>query len=211
MLLDIPPKIETRCEEALVSAGVAVNLWPDFQRWLRYFLDFCLKHTQYPCLETSLEAFSDTLESEGQEPWKRRQALDAVRLYWRMLGAQSNPSSAETPATGETKIGIQGTRAIAGTAAETTSMPGPSTGVVEPVAPPAELDGRRDAARSVAPVGAPASSRSEQAPVPPTSPVRKLPCSPTPASSLHPAHDSGRCADQYDPHGTEHSEGVAES
>jgi hypothetical protein len=90
MLLQTPRNIEEKFEQALASAGVAVNQRPHFQRWLRYFLDFCLKYTQDPRLETSLEAFSQKLESKGQEPWKRHQALDAVRLYWDMLGSQSN-------------------------------------------------------------------------------------------------------------------------
>ena len=210
MLLQTPPKIEARFEQALVSAGVAVNHRPHFQRWLRYFLDFCLKYTHDPRYETSLEAFSRKLESKGQEPWKRRQALDAVRLYWRMLGSQSRPASTEVSARGEEEFGLRGTHAVAGSAAQTTPKPGLSTRAVEPVARAAELDRPRDSARSVPTVRPVTTDRSGQAPVPPSSPTRKLPRSQvTPASSLGPAQGLGRFADRHDQYGPEHGTGAA--
>jgi hypothetical protein len=159
MLLQTPRNIEEKFEQALASAGVAVNQRPHFQRWLRYFLDFCLKYTQYPRLETSLEAFSQKLESKGQEPGKRHQALDAVRLYWDMLGSQSNRAGTGAPAAGQAKFGFGGTDAGAEFAGRAARKPDRSTTAVPQVAVPQVVrppgpDARRGAPPTVAAVGA---------------------------------------------------------
>jgi integron integrase len=210
MLQQTPPKIKEKFEQALASAGVAVNQRPHFQHWLRCFLDFCLKYTQDPRLETSLEAFSQKLESKGQEPGKRHQALDAVRLYWDMLGSQSNRAGTGAPATGQAKFGFGGTDAGAESAGQAARKPDRSTTAVPQVVRPPGPDARRGAPPSVAAVGASAPERRGQAPVPPASPAREVPRSQAaPTSSLEPAQASGHYSNQYDGYAPGHGTGAA--
>lgn len=212
MLLQTPPKIEARFAEALASAGVAANQRPHFQRWLRYFLDFCLKYAHDPRFESSLEAFSQKLESTGQEPWKRQQAGEAVRLYWQMLGSQSTSASVEIVKTVDTEAGWVKTRAEAGSAPGPTVTSARSSGIAGPVMRGGELGDRREAIGPVMASGPLATERTKQEAIPRRSPTRKATRPTTPAaSSQGSGGGSGRFAGQHDLSGRAHGAGAAET
>ncbi len=64
----------------LNEAGVPERNRPDFQKWVRYYLDFCEKYGHPPRHNSSLPAFLTKLEAKGQTALQRDQARNAVDL-----------------------------------------------------------------------------------------------------------------------------------
>jgi integron integrase len=83
-MLQTPPDIAARFDAAMAAAGVDARHQPHFHRWLRFYLDFCRKYARDPAVADSLCAFEEKLTSKGQAPWMRRQAHQAVTLFWSM-------------------------------------------------------------------------------------------------------------------------------
>ncbi|WP_200278898.1 tyrosine-type recombinase/integrase [Rhabdochromatium marinum] len=95
-MLQTPPHIASRFDAALSAAGVDQHHQPHFRRWLRFYLDFCHKYGKDPANAVSLDAFEEKLKCKGQAPWMRRQAGEAVALFWslREEGAARDPAVA---------------------------------------------------------------------------------------------------------------------
>jgi len=89
-MLPLPPELSSRFDETLSQHGIPDYQQPHYRKWLlRFYLDFCAKYGQ-PALErTSVRAFLRKLAEKGQDDWMRKQAVDAVRLYFVQSGAVS--------------------------------------------------------------------------------------------------------------------------
>jgi integron integrase len=85
-MLQTPPHIAKRFDAAMSAAGVDQHHQPHLRRWLRFYLDFCHKYGKDPANAVSLDAFEEKLKSKGQAPWMRRQAGEAVGLFWSLRG-----------------------------------------------------------------------------------------------------------------------------
>ncbi len=46
-MLAIPPALQSKYAEQLISRIIPVNLQESYQKWLRYYLDFCQKYMEY--------------------------------------------------------------------------------------------------------------------------------------------------------------------
>lgn len=57
-----------------------------YQKWLRYYLDFCHKYGHGYLDKQSLGLFTEKLEDKGQRSSQIEKASRAVRLYYRMAG-----------------------------------------------------------------------------------------------------------------------------
>ena len=64
----------------------------DFQKWFRFYLDFCNKYDSKPELTASFAKFDEKLQSKGQSECQRQQARRAIAIYYRMVGAIKSPS-----------------------------------------------------------------------------------------------------------------------
>ena len=91
-MLQVPEETGRRFETTMVATEVAVQERWYYRKWLRHYLDFCVKYGRLPSEEASLEAFLEKLASKNQSAAQRQQAEQAVRLY---LGMQPRPGSTE--------------------------------------------------------------------------------------------------------------------
>lgn len=66
----------------LEKQGIAPRDHDNYKKWLRYYLDFCKKY-QHPYIDpASLSLFIDKLKEKKQTDMVRRQAEEAVKLYY---------------------------------------------------------------------------------------------------------------------------------
>jgi len=90
-MLRVPEETGRRFEAAMAAAEVAVQERGYYRKWLRYYLDFCGKYGRGAAEEASLEPFLEKLASKNQSTAQRRQAAQAVRLYFGMSGTACLP------------------------------------------------------------------------------------------------------------------------
>ena len=57
----------------------------DYLKWLRFYLDFCLKYHHAPRDEESLSPFLQKLASKSQSPELQKQAAASVALYYDLM------------------------------------------------------------------------------------------------------------------------------
>lgn len=74
-----------QCYEAeLQRSGIDHDLWVHFLTWLRFYLDFCAKYGFAENNRGTFRHFNLKLQEKGQMEWQRRQAHEAVKVYFRM-------------------------------------------------------------------------------------------------------------------------------
>ena len=66
----------------LIRKRVSKTAKPHYPKWLRYYLDFCVKYGHPPRDQRSLAVFLDKLASKGQGASLRNQATKAIELYY---------------------------------------------------------------------------------------------------------------------------------
>ena len=90
-------------DEALRSVGVAVERWPDYRKWLRFYLHFCDKYGRQVTVPESLPAFVAKLAAPvpvrraGPRPAAQqapRGSLEALGTAVRRRGPSALPGSA---------------------------------------------------------------------------------------------------------------------
>ena len=80
----IPPEIKILYDEALVNKDVALPDHSHYRKWLRYYLDFCLKYHHKPANNESLAPFVQKLKDKHQTEQQRKQAFDAVSIFYQI-------------------------------------------------------------------------------------------------------------------------------
>jgi integron integrase len=68
-----------------------------YQKWLRYYLDFCQKYHVPPKHEKSLPPFIQKLQDKQQSREQQEQAVRAVTLYYELLNEMGIPYKALLP------------------------------------------------------------------------------------------------------------------
>lgn len=81
-MLAIPPDLLSRYDSALAQDEIPEYQRAHYRRWLRFYLDFCAKYEHAALERETVRAFLRKLREKGQADWMRKQALDAVRLYF---------------------------------------------------------------------------------------------------------------------------------
>lgn len=66
---------------------------PDYLKWLRFYLDFCLKYRHAPRDPDSLQPFLQKLTAKGQSPEHQQQAAASIAVYYDLI--KSWPSAPE--------------------------------------------------------------------------------------------------------------------
>lgn len=92
-MLAVPLSLSQAFDAQLDHRNVPDPQRRDFHKWLRFYLDFCNKYDSNPRLTASFAAFDEKLQSKGQDETQRRQARQAIAIYYRMVGAVQSPSS----------------------------------------------------------------------------------------------------------------------
>lgn len=78
---NIPPESKILYDAVLVKKGVPLAAHSYYRKWLRYYLDFCLKYHHEPAFRASLSPFIQKLKDKKQTEQERKQALHAVSIY----------------------------------------------------------------------------------------------------------------------------------
>lgn len=89
----VPLDVVSRFDAELSRSQVPQQYRPYYHKWLRFFLDFCLKYGLPHLDPGSASAFDQKLLSKGQSAFQRKQAAQAVALYWLTL----NQPTSNTP------------------------------------------------------------------------------------------------------------------
>ncbi|WP_295884520.1 site-specific integrase [uncultured Thiohalocapsa sp.] len=94
-MLAIPPDLLACYDAALAQDGIPEYQRAHYRRWLRFYLDFCAKYERAPLERETVRSFLRKLLEKGQADWMRKQAVDAVRLYFFLgeTGAQHPPGT----------------------------------------------------------------------------------------------------------------------
>ena len=84
-MIDIPGDLSARYGVLLDNKDIPVKFRVFYEKWLRYYLDFCHKYTFDPSRQESLPHFIAKLQTKGQSPVYQQQAGHAVALYYTLL------------------------------------------------------------------------------------------------------------------------------
>ena len=74
----------------LAQKGVPEAYRPFYLKWLRFYLDFCGKYGYPIGKASSLPCFLQKLESKKQPEAYRKQAENAVTIYYQLLEGERN-------------------------------------------------------------------------------------------------------------------------
>jgi hypothetical protein len=69
---------------ALVKKGVPLPAHFCYGKWLKYYLDFCLKYHHEKSKKESLPHFLQKLKDKNQTEEQRKQALHAVSIFYEL-------------------------------------------------------------------------------------------------------------------------------
>ena len=78
----IDPQAKGLYEAVLTKKNVPPTLRTHYLKWLRYYLDFCSKYQHEPRNRLSFTPFARKLKDEHQTEQQRKQALDAVSIFY---------------------------------------------------------------------------------------------------------------------------------
>jgi len=86
----IPSDIRIIYDAALRKKSVAPASHFRYMKWLRYYLDFCIKYHHAPVNRESLAPFLKKLKDKNQSEQQRKQAFDAVSLFYQIKNADQD-------------------------------------------------------------------------------------------------------------------------
>jgi len=84
-MLAIPPALQSKYGERLRIRSIPDNLHGPYQKWLRYYLDFCHKYRYPPRQENSLPHFIRKLQDKQRSKTQQEQAAASITLYYDLL------------------------------------------------------------------------------------------------------------------------------
>lgn len=84
-MLIIPPSLQASFDAALLTGKIPESARPYYSTWLRFYLDFCLKHQVESSDENNLAPFLDKLLEKQLSEWQRKQATQSVSLYYDLM------------------------------------------------------------------------------------------------------------------------------
>ena len=93
-MLAIPEDVLTRFNEVLKQRAVHESFHIYYRKWLRYFLDFCKKHSPPDTKSEQVRLFVEKLRSKKQTPQQCSQAAHAVSLFFELQQPKNCPPSA---------------------------------------------------------------------------------------------------------------------
>ena len=80
----IPPKISTLYDGHLNKKAIPKKEHFNYRKWLRYYLDFCLKYNHHPLRKETLSSFIEKLKEKRQTEHQQKQAFHAISLYYEL-------------------------------------------------------------------------------------------------------------------------------
>ena len=97
-MLTVPAEVQAWFDARLeASVEIARQEWPDYRKWLRFYLDLCGKYGFDADAKEGLPRFQEKLASKGQSPARRAQAGSAVGLYCEWVATRQMRSGSNAP------------------------------------------------------------------------------------------------------------------
>jgi integron integrase len=84
-VLAVPSPLKIQFEEYLRNKAIPIRLHGEYKKWLRYYLDFCLKYHFSPTRKESLPQFISKLQAKKQTDEQQEQAVNAITLYYQIV------------------------------------------------------------------------------------------------------------------------------
>ena len=78
----IPENLLSQFDAILKQRNIPVDVHNDNRKWLRYFLDFRVKHSLPDSRSDQVRLFAEKLRSKNQTMKQQEQAADAVSLFF---------------------------------------------------------------------------------------------------------------------------------
>ena len=94
-LKHIPPEIKILYDAVLIKKGVPRLTHFHYRKWLRYYLDFWLKYHHEPANQESFAPFVQKLKDKNQNEKKRKQAIDAVSIFYQIEKKKTDQDNAQ--------------------------------------------------------------------------------------------------------------------
>ena len=80
----IPPKISILYDRHMNNKAIQKKDLFNYRKWLRYYLDFCLKYKHNQLNKNSLDLFIEKLKEKRQNEQQQKQAFHAISLYYEL-------------------------------------------------------------------------------------------------------------------------------
>jgi len=80
----VPNSLMCQYSAVLEKREVDSTLFSVYKKWLRYFLDFCVKYAAANSMPEQVRLFLEKLRDKKQTVAQRQQAAHAVTLYFEM-------------------------------------------------------------------------------------------------------------------------------
>ncbi len=90
----LSPALIAAFDQSLKASAVPLGMQMDYRKWLRFYLDFCMKYRHPPRDPDSLEPFLQKLASKNQSKASQEQAAASVKLYYDIIRNWPDSSSA---------------------------------------------------------------------------------------------------------------------
>lgn len=84
-MVSIPPAFMSKCDDQLQIGAVPGALQGAYQKWRRYYLDFCQKYLFPPKQGKSLSAFMPKLQEKRQSKVQQEKAAAVITIYYDIL------------------------------------------------------------------------------------------------------------------------------
>ena len=84
-MLQTPPKIRTQFDTMLIEKNIPKSAHNDYRKWLRYYLDFCLKYHFDNSRKESLPYFIKKIRDKRQTTGQQKQAHQAISVYYEVV------------------------------------------------------------------------------------------------------------------------------
>ncbi len=84
-MITVPFELQRRFEKLMQEKAVSNQLWWQYKKWLRYYLDFCQKYNFPAAQQNSLPHFISKLQEKNQNETQRKQAACAIGLYYQLV------------------------------------------------------------------------------------------------------------------------------
>lgn len=92
----IPAKTKMLFDAALVKKAVPQPNQFHYRKWLRFYLDFCFRYHHNPANPNSFAPFSQKLKDKNQTDQQRKQAFDAVSIFYRIEKLSKDQGNVQT-------------------------------------------------------------------------------------------------------------------
>ena len=80
-MIAVPPKLQAQFQQLLTKKGIPERYHVHFNKWLRYYYDFCHKYNHSAVKPETLALFSLKLRDKKQKRFQIAQASEAVSIF----------------------------------------------------------------------------------------------------------------------------------